>query len=214
MFRVIGIAVLLASLTAPAIAVEKLQVMGLFKNKAVMKIDGKRRVLSVGSESPEGVRLISADSQFAVVEIDGKESRLPLGNEVGANYASAVPSEVIIAIDNAGMYRTTGSINGQMVDFLADTGASAVALNANDARRLGIDFRLHGTEARVSTASGIERAYHLKLSSVKVGAIELNDVDAMVLEGDFPTEALLGMSFLGQLTVVNENGMMKLRKRF
>ena len=43
-----------------------------------------------------------------------------------------------------GMYRVGGSINGFPVDFLVDTGATLIAMNRNEARRLGINFRVDG----------------------------------------------------------------------
>ena len=55
------------------------------------------------------------------------------------------------------MYLTPGSINGFSVDFLVDTGASAIALNAPTAKRLGIDY-VKGEVIGVKTASRIEKA--------------------------------------------------------
>ena len=54
-----------------AYAVGKIKVVGLFKDKAIVTIDGKQRVLSKGKTSPEGILLISANSREAVIEIDG-----------------------------------------------------------------------------------------------------------------------------------------------
>ncbi|RKZ34041.1 MAG: TIGR02281 family clan AA aspartic protease, partial [Gammaproteobacteria bacterium] len=69
-YLVIGIAVGL--LGNPAQAVEKVSVQALFKDMAVLVVDGKRRTLRSGQTSPEGIKLISADSKQAVLEIDGK----------------------------------------------------------------------------------------------------------------------------------------------
>jgi len=51
-----------------------------------------------------------------------------------------------------GMYLVNGTINGFTVRFLVDTGATAIAMNRNDARRLGIDFRVRDKPSQVSTA--------------------------------------------------------------
>jgi len=205
---------LLLLLSVPLMAVEKVQVLGLFTGKAVVKIDGKRSVLAVGESTDSGVKLISADSRKAVLEIDGERRELPLGNEITTHYTAPQRAEAIINRDQFGMFHTVGSINGQMVEFLADTGATLIALNASDAKRLGIDFRTTGQQTQVATASGLSTAYVVKLKTVRVGEIELRDVNAAVLEGKFPDKALLGMSFLGQLQVINEDGLMRLRKKY
>ncbi len=60
-------------------AVEKISILGLFKDKAIINVDGKRRVLASGQTSPEGVTLIAADSRKAVLEIDGRQATYALG---------------------------------------------------------------------------------------------------------------------------------------
>ena len=60
---------------APARAVESIRVVGLFKDKAVVQIDGTQRMLSTGQTSPEGVKLISANAREAVMEVDGRLGR-------------------------------------------------------------------------------------------------------------------------------------------
>ena len=49
-------------LPAPLLAVDKLQVLALFSDKAMIAVDGRNRRLRAGESSPEGVRLIRADS--------------------------------------------------------------------------------------------------------------------------------------------------------
>jgi aspartyl protease family protein len=201
------------ALLGPALgAVEHLQVLGLFRDKAVLRIDGQRRVLGVGQTSPEGVTLISADSQAAVLEVDGRRTRYGLGADVSAHLSAPPERLVQVPRDQAGMYRTVGSINGLPVNFLIDTGASRVAMNATEARRLGIDFRVTGDPGAVETASGVERAWRVRLDRVTVGAIDLNGVEGMVLEGTRPREVLLGMSFLGRIEMRDQGNLLRLRQ--
>lgn len=187
-------------------------VMGLFKHRAVLTIDGERRVLAVGQTSPEGVKLVSADADAAVLEVDGKTSRYLLGNQIGASYAA--PSEEVIRLwpDRSGMYTVTGSINGRPVSYLVDTGATTIAMNSGEARRLGIPFQLRGHPQSVETASGVERAYRVTLDSVRAGDIQLHNVEAVVLEGNMPSQILLGMSFLRRLHMEREGEALVLRK--
>ena len=194
---------------------QDLHVVGLFKDRALVVVDGERHLLRVGETSPEGVRLIAADSAGAVFEYRGAtlERRLDGRSRAAVVEPSAV-QEFRIYRDTRGMFRTVGSINGLPVSFLVDTGASAIAMNAALARRLGIDYLVEGNSTYVTTASDVIRAYKVTLDVVKAGAIELRNVDALVMEGEQPDEALLGMSFLGRLEMVNEGNELILRRRY
>ncbi len=206
--------VLFLSFIAAATA-QDILVLALFKDKAVLRIDGAQRTLRVGEVSPEGMRLISADSAQAVLEIDGKRSAYALGSHTSyATMGPAARSVVQIWRGAGGMYTTGGSINGMPVKFLVDTGASIIAMNSQDARRLGIDYQRSGTAGTVSTASGVERAYQVSLDSVKVGDILLRNVEAAVLEGPYPPVVLLGMSFLGRVEMENQGSMLVLRQKY
>ncbi len=210
--KLVSLLMLIMASTA-ALAVSNVTVLGLFKDKAVVVIDSKQRTLSVGQTSPEGVTLISANSNNAVLEIAGKRNTYPLGSQVNTNFTAPTQTTVQLYRDPQGMYASSGSINGQPVNFLVDTGATLVSMNSNDAKRLGIDFRL-GEQGVVTTASGVETAYQVKLNKVKVGDIELHDINAVVLDGPSPPIVLLGMSFLGQLEMQNKGQVMELRKKY
>ena len=202
-------------LASPGIpAASSVRVLGLFKNRAVVLIDGKQRVLRVGETSPEGLKLISADSESARLEYAGERFRATLDNRVSARNKSADSEEVQIWRNTQGMYATTGSINGLPVSLLVDTGATQVAMNSAQARHLGIDYRVTGTPAVITTASRVERAWAVRLDSVKVGEIEMRNVDGVVIEGAQPATILLGMSFLGRLDMSNDGHLLTLRKKY
>ena len=71
-----------------------------------------------------------------------------------------------------------------------------------------------GRSTFVTTASDVIRVFKVELDLVKAGPIELRNVDAVVMEGEQPHEALLGMSFLGQLQMSNEGNELILRRRY
>jgi aspartyl protease family protein len=96
--------------------------------------------------------------------------------------------------------------------MLVDTGATMIALSASDAVRLGIDYR-KGQPGMVSTANGSAPVYLVKLDTVKIGNIELNQVDALIQENGLPF-ALLGMSFLNRTEMRREGEQMTLTKRY
>lgn len=211
--RLIGGLTLTAALSLAG-AVERVHVTALFEGKAMLEIDGKRRMLSVGQTSPEGVKLVSSNSASAVLEINGEQATYRLGSRVGGRYTPPGESSVRILPDRVGMYRVQGEINGHPVRFLVDTGATLIAMNAGDARSMGIDYRLKGQPMVVNTASGQARAYRIKLDEVSVGNITVRNVEAAVVDGDSPDHVLLGMSFLGRLDLERSGSVMVLTQKY
>jgi len=167
-------------------------------------------VKSVGEISPEGVKVVSANSHGAILEVDGVEKQFELGNTVSTSFAERKKQKEMIYMNSAGMYLTFGSINGRFVRFLVDTGASAVAMNAEQAKQLGIRYDKIGVPAGVSTASGFENAYRVRLKSVSIGKITQTNVEALVIEGNHPGPILLGMTFLSRLNVEHDSNAMTL----
>ena len=191
-----------------------IEVVALFRDQAVVHVDGVRYKLSPGEATAEGVRLVGADVTGAVLEFEGKTRHYALGSKLRIGYRQAAAEQVQIFRDARGMFTTVGSINGMPVDFMVDTGATSVAMNAAQARRLGIDFRVVGAPVTVMTASRPENAYRVMLDRVKVGDLQLHNVEAVVLEGAQPDATLLGMSFLGRLDMHNEGRRLVLRKKY
>ena len=188
---------------------------GVLGSKAVLSIDGNRVLLSSG-QMKDGVKLLDILPNSVTVEVDGKRQKLRIGDGsvVAAPYKERKSVTVTVTPDNRGMYITTGSINGLPVSFLVDTGATTVAMNSGQAKRLGIDYRIKGEQTMVGTASGMSKAYRVTLDKVSVGSITLNYITAVVIEGQFPVHTLLGMSFLGQLEIQREGNVMRMRKKY
>ena len=201
--------------SAPAAAAD-IHVVGLTAGKAVVSINGGRpRTLAVGQVTPEGVKLVSADSQSATFEFEGQ--RRTLGPGEGAAVATTAFSSggdrTTLAADSNGHFFTTGVVNGVSLRFLVDTGATSVVLSSADARRVGINY-LAGAASFTHTANGVVPVYNLKLDSLRVGDIVLNNVDASVIEGDRLPIALLGMSFLNRMEMRRDGTTMTLIRRY
>lgn len=192
----------------------QVQVVGLFPNAAVLLVDGQRKLVRAGQSGPGGVKVISADSKGAVLEVGGVQRSYALSREYNQS-ASGEPqrSQLSISRGAGNHYWVAGSIEGHPVQFLVDTGATSVAMNEAQARRLGIDYRVLGRPMVASTAGGNIRAWSIKLDSVKVGSLEVLGVEAAVLEGDSPTEVLLGMSFLSRVRWREDNGVLLLESK-
>jgi len=212
MTKYTGLMLLLLSI--PCMAVEKITVVGLFKDKAIVHIDGKQRILTIGKTSPEGVKLISANSREAVIEIDGNQETYTLGTHISGEFtAPASGTTVTIAPDSTGMYEVNGSINGFLVKFVVDTGATLISMNKHHANRIGLNYKMEGEESLSETASGYAKTYLVKLKEVRVGDIVLNDVQGAVHDAEFPSVILLGNSFLGRVNMMREDKILQLKKR-
>lgn len=70
----IGLMVWLLNLPMLAARAESIDidVVGLFKNAAMLIINGDQQLLKTGQRSPEGVSLVSADSRSATIELNGE----------------------------------------------------------------------------------------------------------------------------------------------
>lgn len=150
------------------------------------------RNLRPGETSPEGVRLVSIRGDSALLEVDGRRLEMRMG--------SRTSTSVTLQADARGHFVTTILINGQPVRAVVDTGATAVALNMSEARRLGVSFAGAQRDV-VQTAAGKRPVWRINLASVQLGDIVLRNIEGGVTEGgaeDLPL-VLLGMSFLKQL---------------
>lgn len=199
------LAVVVALTAAFSAEARDIKVMGLFADRALVVIDGNQRFLRVNETSPEGIKLIAANPERAILEVDGKRETYLLGSDIHTETAPPAVSRVQIARNNDGMYMTAGSINGIPVSLLVDTGATSIAMNTQMAQKLGIAFRHTGKPINVSTANGVARAWKVKAKTVKVGEVVRHNVDAVVIEGAATPEILLGMSFLSTLKMREEN---------
>jgi len=189
-------------------------VIGLFPGKAVVVIGrGTPHTLSVGQKTPEGVVLISADSERAVLEVDGKRETLAMGQHFETASQSDTRGSVTLPADSRGQFFADGQVNGAHIRFMVDTGATSVLLPASEASRLGVDYR-RGVPSYIATANGNARAWHVVLDRVTVGGITAYNVDAVVAQAEGLDVALLGMSFLNRTEMRRDGAYMTLTKRY
>jgi aspartyl protease family protein len=111
---------------------------------------------------------------------------------------------VVLERDPSGHYRAEAFINDTKVNVLVDTGATGVAISQKLADELGI---VSNTAIRTNTANGVTLGYMVRLKSVKLGGIEVQDVAATIAPG-LQGEALLGMSFLSRMDIRLYKGRM------
>ena len=198
----------------PSTALElEIDVLGLFKGSAMLNIAGEETLLKEGQTSEHGVLLVSADSQGAVIEFAGVKHDLDLSSRIATTFERAKESTVTILLNDSGQYKTRGSINGRSVEFLVDTGANIVAMNSDVAASLGIDTS-NARPIQVTTASGRTSSQLVELEELRVGSIRASKVQAAIMEGPYPVDILLGMSFLQDVKISESAGVMQLTGKF
>lgn len=197
-------------------ATNQIAVVALTQDKAVVDIDGKYHTLKIGQTSPEGVMLITADSETATLQVNGEIQTYELGGQITPQTEKESLSAQLpitrISQNSQGLYEVAGAINGYPVDFIVDTGASSIAISSEQADRMGIRYRREGLKIEVVTASDKIPAYLITLEKVKVSYIVLQQIEAVIIEGQHPTDILLGMSFLDKVEMHWKNESLELRQ--
>jgi aspartyl protease family protein len=207
----LGLALLMLAANAVAGDVA-VKVIALFTDKALFEVNGQQKIISKG-ETFDGVLLQSSSGRGAVVVIDGETMKLGINQSIAGNFKKRDKIRLRIVPDAQGMYYTRGSINGKSTNFLVDTGATNVALSGRKAASLRIDFT-KGVRGQAQTAAGVVQAWNVKLDSVEVGGIRLNNVMATVIEGAHPAQVLLGNSFLRHTRMEQAGSVLEISKRY
>lgn len=207
---ILAAALSLLAAVGPVLAAPAIQVEGLMTNAAILQVDGERKMLRVG-DTFKGVTLVAAYSRTATLEVGGETIVLGLSSRIGSTYEPAPAQVVTIQRDAMLQYHTIATINGRQLGALVDTGANVVAMSSAHATTLGLDYRA-GTPAIVETASGQISAWIITLPSVSVGGIRVANVQASVVEGNFPATVLLGMTFLRHVKIQEDSGVLSLSR--
>lgn len=194
-----------------AVHAATLDVVGIFPGKAVVAVD-KAAPRSVGvGETVAGFRLVAVGSDSATFVVDGRRQTIPMGSYL-AGPADRGRATATIGQDGSGHYLAKGAINGSPTRFLVDTGATLVIVPAREADRLAIAYK-EAPRAVANTANGAVTYRVVKLDRIRVGDVELTNVDAGVMEG-YDGPPLLGMSFLSRTEVSRDGVSMVLTRRF
>ena len=195
-------------------ALPQVQLAGVMGGKALLVIDGQTQMLAVGSAA-RGIKLLSVQGDTAEVERGGTRLSLRVGGTptvVGtAPPRSSGSREIVLTAGPGGHFVSGGAINGQAVTFMVDTGATMVAMSQAEATRLRLDLR-NGQRGLSSTANGTVPVVMVTLSSVRLGEVEVANVQAVVLPAQME-HILLGNSFLTRFQMRRENDVMWLEFR-
>jgi aspartyl protease family protein len=113
------------------------------------------------------------------------------GTALGAN-------EVRFPAGADGHFRIEALVDGTRIRFLVDTGASGIVLSPADARRIGFDPAGLRFTGFAETANGTVRTAAVRLGSIAIGPIRIDDLPATVNQAEM-RGSLLGMAFLERL---------------
>ena len=187
----------------------------LGQKAALLLIDGEPRTVAVGNVVA-GVKLISLEDNRASVEYGGRRHVLMLGASPG-RVGEATPApfsgrQIVLSAGPGGHFTTNGAINGQATQFLVDTGATSISISQVEAERMGLRFR-EGRRLMTQTANGAVPAYQVQLASVRVGDVEVRNVDAIVIPGQM-SHVLLGNSYLNRFQMRRDNESLSLELRY
>ncbi len=112
--------------------------------------------------------------------------------------------ETLLKRRGNGHFYVDADVNGELVNFVVDTGAFGVILPVETARRLNIPFSESEFEVIGSGASGPVRGKTITLASVSVDGKEVRNVTGAIAQGlDVP---LLGQTYLSRLSSVEMSG--------
>lgn len=184
---------------------------GVLGTKALLVVDAHPpRAIGVGDEF-QGVKVIAVSKEDATIEVKGARRVVRMGEAPVSVGARSGGRRVTLVADSRGHFVNSGSINGQVMQYMVDTGASTVAIGRPDADRMGLKYQ-SGQPVRVGTANGVGQGWRMKLDSVRIGDVEVFGVEAIITSQPMPY-VLLGNSFLTEFQMTRINDQMVLEKR-
>lgn len=204
-------AALLAATGLPAAYAQSVALAGILGGKALLVVDGSapRSVAPGGSHM--GVRVVSVGRDGVVLEVAGAQRAIQLGESPVSIGSSAAGQRIVLKADARGHFINSGFINGRVMQYMVDTGATTVAIGRPDAQRMGLKFE-QGQPVMMNTANGTAQGWRMRLESVRVGDVELRSVDAIVTAEAMPY-VLLGNSFLREFHMNRSGDEMVLQRR-
>ena len=173
--------------------------IGLYLTMAVTRMFRGRLAAGFGSLAVWAVALLALVTGYSYrTELQGVVDRV-VATVVPGTPIDSAPREVTILRAADGQFEVRGVSSGVRLQFIFDTGASAVVLRAEDAVRLGIDPRRLAYDAEVATANGRALTAETTIPDLAIGSVRQRDVPVLVAKPGALHENLLGMSFLDRL---------------
>jgi aspartyl protease family protein len=179
--RLVQYSLMLAAVASGVVYARRVTARETFRNLAIWA--GIGVVLVFGYTFYDRIREAAGDAQSALVP----------------SYPAEVSANTMVFSENRdGDFAVIGSVNGQPVEFMVDTGASDIVLSPDDAERAGIDLASLHFIGRYETANGEGRGAPYTLDRLEIGPVKLFNVPVSINRTKMHT-SLLGMAFLKQM---------------
>jgi aspartyl protease family protein len=206
------LAALLMLAAGPALA-QSVALTGTMGERALLVIDGAEPQVFAPGDTRQGVTLVSAGNDAAVIEILGQRQNLRVGESpVSLEHHGNGAQRIILRAGSGGHYFGTAMINGKTLPFMVDTGATSVVITASQADHIGLSYR-SGARSAMATANGAVAAWHMPLDVIRIGDVEIYNVPADIVPNG-TSFMLLGNSFLGRFRLTQENDQLIMEKRY
>jgi aspartyl protease family protein len=184
---------------------------GILGSKALLVVNGGApRAVAVG-ELHQGVKVLAVQREEVAIDVDGVRQNLRLGESPVSVGQHSGNKRIVLSADRNGHFVSAGTINGKSMQYMVDTGASAISIGKPDADRMGIQYQ-NGQRINMHTANGVSSGWLVKLNSVRIGDIEIFGVQAIVTPERMPY-VLLGNNLLGEFQMTRNSQQMILEKR-
>lgn len=199
-----------ALLMSASAAAQSLTMAGSMGSRAVLVVDGHATVVSDGM-TLAGLRVRRVLPDRIELETPTGPRVVALGaGQVSVGSAGARPAARPLVLNAAPdrLYRAEAQLNDTAVHAVIDTGASLVSLSLLQAHQLGLDLT-RAPRTKVQTANGELAGWRVTLERVRLGRLEAQRVEAVVIDTDLPY-VLLGNSFLARFKVQWQDGQLQL----
>lgn len=206
-------AALLVALLWGQAQAQTIALAGVLGQRALLVVNGGTpRSMAVG-DNYQGIKVLAVRGDQAELEIGGQRIAVRLGESPASvgRRATEGSSRIVLNADSSGHFISQGRINGQLMQYMVDTGATTMAIGAPEAERMGIVYKT-GKPGNYSTANGIVQGWRIQLDTVRIGDVELIGLDAVVLPVSMPY-VLLGNNFLARFMMTRSNEQMVLERR-
>jgi aspartyl protease family protein len=199
-------------LLSGSLAASEINLVGLLGEKALVEVDGSRAQLVAVGQRIGQARLLAISSGAAQFEINGRKVSLTLDNR-RIQSAPTDDARLTLSIGESGHFLAHLRVNKLPLLGIIDTGASVLALSSIHARMAGINPD-EGVAGRAHTAQGWVDTRRIKVRQLQLGRFTLHDIDAVIVEGEFPLQPLIGMNVLQRFSMQREAELLILTPRY